>query len=120
MQQALSRRIQQRDAPLEVGGDKSTMHRVNDVLVHRLQAFESAAGVLQLDVDLPQFVAQTAGQICDCARGEQVDEDGGLQRLRVGTADGVGANDFVVRELEHATKGYERQRRRQVCPGARQ
>ena len=82
LQKSLRRGVDQRNAPIETGGDQSAADGVNNIFVQRLQALERAARVFQLHAHLPQFCGQQARQIGDGQEGKQVDEDDCLQRLQ--------------------------------------
>src|SRR5580704_6328995 len=119
-QQPGGRSIDQRDATIEAGGDQSAADRMNDVFVQRLQAFERAAGVLQLYAHLPQLCGQKSRQIGDRQKSEKVDKDDGLQRLRAGMGGAVGRNHAVVVQFQNRPVEDESQSRDEVRPHARQ
>src|SRR5450631_218200 len=120
LQEPLGCGVDQRDAPVEAGGDQPAADGVNNVFVQRLQAFQRPAGVLQLHSHLPQFCREQPGKICDCQEGKQVYEDDGLQRLQSGMRGAVGGNDAVVVQFQHGPVKNEGERRNQLRPHARQ
>src|ERR1039458_10000308 len=120
LQQALGRGVDQRDAPVETGGDQSAADGVDDVLVQRLQAFQRAAGVLQLYAHLPQFRGEQSGQISHRQEREEIDKDNGLQRLRAGMGGAVGRNYGIVVQFQHRSVKDESQSGDELRPHARQ
>ena len=70
--------------------------------------------------DLAQFRGEQSGQIRDRQKGEQVDEDDGLQRLESGMRGAVGRNNAVVVQFQHRPIKNEGQSRDKLRPHARQ
>src|ERR1039458_2680957 len=69
-EQLLGGSIDQRDAPVEPGGDDPAAHGLHDIFVERLQVFEGAAGVFQLHINLAELAHQQARQVGDGEIGE--------------------------------------------------
>gem|GEM_PF-5710448 len=111
LEQLLGGAIDQRDASVEPGGDDAAAHGLHDVFVERLQIFERATGIFQLDIHLAQFAHQQAGQIGDGEVGKQVDEDHYLQCLELGMRGRIGGNDQVVIQFEDGSEEDESQGR---------
>src|ERR1051326_2966391 len=120
LQQPLSRGIDEAYAPVDAGGDQTAADRVNDVLVQRLQVFQLAALLFQLNVRLSQLGAELSRQVGDRGVREQVDEDTDLKTAQIRPRHRIGADDLEIRQLQYRPAGDERQCRGQEGPRARQ
>src|SRR5690348_3425180 len=78
LQQFLRCRVRNGDVTIETGCNQSATDRLDDVFVQRLEVFESAAGVLQLYVNLPQLADQQTCKVSHSQIGKQIDEDDAL------------------------------------------
>ncbi len=88
--------------------------------MQRLQAFERAAGVLELYSHLAQFCGEQSGQVRDRQEGEEIDKDDGLQRFQSGMRGAIGRNHGVVVQFQHRPVENESQGRNQLRPHPRQ
>ncbi len=71
--------VQQQDAAVEIGGEQSAAHGMDDVFVERLQVLQFAALHFQFGALPPQALRQQAGKIGDRHEIKQIAENPGLQ-----------------------------------------
>src|SRR6185437_9740099 len=106
-QEIKSRLIDEGDLPLEIGGDQSAAHGVQDVLLHRLEILKLIVFDVQLNSRLPQLRAETARQVSDGHVSEEVDSNYKLHRFQIGSRDRKRRNELVVREVENCAERDE-------------
>ncbi len=119
-EQIFGGRIDQLDGTVQIGGDEAAGDGVHDDLMQELKVLQLERFVLQGNVGLAHAVRQLVGKVGDGKVGEEVDEDDRLQRFKVRTGAGVGANHIEVRELKDSAKQDERHSGGEIGPGFRQ
>src|SRR5208337_1806669 len=119
-EQLLGGAIDQRDAPVNPGGDDTSAHGLHDIFVEGLQILERPARILQLHIRLAKLAYQQTGKVSDGKVGKQVDEDYYLQRLQLGMGVRIRGHDAVIIEFEDGTEQDESQGGTEISPGSRQ
>src|ERR1700674_124952 len=85
--------VQQQNASVQVRGDQSTAHGVNDVFGEVLKAKEFLALLFELNALPAKRLGQEAGQIGDRKKPQKIHDKPGAKALRSGQ-DGEGARNF--------------------------